>query len=438
MHRRVGVVVVLVALVGCTTARVGNDPATVSPPSPSAEALTEIPRVEPGGAPSLHAAIRELCVPPSIPSGTPPSGSLPPDLVEIAHQLEIARGHDFTTLPAAEAITNEEMDRRLAKSFASYYPKALYDRRTFAWRTIGVIGPRDDLYEAYSAFFAGEVVGYYDPDTGELVYLGSGGLDFNERFTLAHELTHALDDQIFDLKRLDAFSKACQDERGEAALGLVEGSAQYFAAVTVAQDPEISLTDLLGAIAGALTSGQPPPGVPPFLDALELWPYVDGEAFVEHLAGGGTDAVDRAFEDLPVSTEQVIHPERYPTDRPRAVAIPDLTGVLGPHWGDLDAMTIGEEWLRAMLALRLDADLADDAAAGWDGGAYRAFTDGRDVAVVLRTAWDTPADAEVFLAALQRWAAGSELIEASVDGAVVTGVFASSPGVRDAAVEAIR
>ena len=81
--------------------------------------------------------------------------------------------------------------------------------------------------------------------------------------------------------------------------------------------------------------------------------------------------------------------------------MPDLTGALGAGWGDLDAMSIGEEWLRAMLALRLDGGMADGAAAGWDGGVYRAFTDGTDVVVALRTDWDSKEDAAAFASALE-------------------------------------
>ncbi len=435
MRRGLGAAVaLLLGAVACTT------PTRTSQPSsraPSDNPVVRTPHVRPGGAPTLQQAIAALCVPPSIPKGTPAAGSLPPDLASIAHQVEVARGHTYTTPPVAEAITDQEMDRRLAESFAAYYPKKLYDRRTVAWRTIGVIGPEDDLYRAYAAFFAGEVVGFYDPETGELVYLGSGDLGFTERFTLAHELTHALDDQTFDLTRLDTLSSSCQDERFEAALGLVEGSAQYFAAVTVAQDPQIDLADLLAALADSVTSGEPPAGVPPFLEALQTWPYVDGEAFVADLAGGGIGAVDAAFRRFPVSTEQVIHPERFPGDRPREVSIRDPTGALGPRWGDLDAMTIGEEWLRAMLALRLPAPEADAAAAGWDGGGYRAFTDGTHVVVAMRTAWDTTADAEAFATALRRWSSAARFARIQVAGSSVTAVFADARPSLEAAPAAL-
>jgi hypothetical protein len=415
--------VVLVASAACTASRAPIG--ATAPAEPTA--IGPVPHVRPGAAPTLRAAISRLCVPASVPTGTPATGSLPPDLDAIAHDVEVARGHAFVTPPRAEAITDAEMDRRLAESFTAYYPKRQYERRTIAWRTLGVIGPQDDLYRAYRAFFRGQVVGFYDPETGELVYLGSGDLGFTERFTLAHELTHALDDQIFDLKRLDRLTSRCQDERAEAALGLVEGSAQYFAAVTVANDAGIDVGGLLASIGESLRLQGPPAGVPPFVDALETWPYVDGETFVATLvADGGTGAVDEAFRRFPVSTEQVIHPDASGTEPPRVVSIPNAAATLGPRWGDLDAMTIGEEWIRAMLGLRLDASTAAAAAAGWDGGAYRAFSDGRDVVVVFRTAWDGTAEARGFEVAMQTWTAGSDLTRVTLSGTDVTVVFATA------------
>jgi hypothetical protein len=429
----IGLIVVALASGACTAASTVDEPGAAS--SAGADGALRLPTVRPGGAPTLRDAVAELCVPISTPTGTPASGELPPELAAIAQQVEQARGHDFTTPPAAEAISNEEMDRRLRESFEAYYPKDLYDRRTFAWRTIGVIPDDADLHKAYREFLTGGVVGFYDPETGELVYQGSGDLGFTERLTLAHELTHALDDQTFDLKRLDALTTACQDERFAGALALVEGSAQYFSAASVAENPDVSLGDLLDAIAQAATSGSAPEGVPPFLYAINVWPYSGGMSFVGTLAGraDGGRAIDRAFERFPVSTEQIIHPERYPSDRPVPVDIPDITGALGPKWGDLDAMTIGEEWLRAMLELRLDGDTAAAAAAGWDGGGYRSFTDGKDVVVVLRTAWDTPEDAAAFADALASWGATDAVVpKLERDGTDVTAVFATDTAARNA------
>ncbi len=268
------------------------------------------------------------------------------------------------------------------------------------------------------------MIGYYDPATGELVYVGSADPSFQERFTLAHELTHAMDDQHFDLSRLDPLANHCQDERFQAALGAVEGSAQYFAYQTVLRFP--------GSDAPQVGGGGSLGGVPPFLVAMELWPYTAGQEFMTAMdARGGTAEIDRVLLHLPVSTEQVMHPERYPYDLPTPVDIRDLAPALGAGWHDLDVMPVGEEFLKAMLGLRLGDGTAAAAAAGWDGGLYRAWTDGARVAVVLSTVWDTAADADAFALAARDWLNAGPTIGTVLDaqGKRVALGFASDAGV---------
>jgi hypothetical protein len=164
--------------------------------------------------------------------------------------------------------------------------------------------------------------------------------------------------------------------------------------------------------------------VPPFLQALQEWPYTVGQAFVDARAvSGGTTAVDESLVDLPTSTEQVIHPELYGVDEPTEVDVPDLTGELGRKWGDLDAMEVGEAWLYALLHTWLAAQDARLASDGWDGGVYRAFSDGTDVVVVMETAWDSEQDAAEFADGLDEWASANNGVESQVDGDRVTSVF---------------
>jgi hypothetical protein len=151
-------------------------------------------------------------------------------------------------------------------------------------------------------------------------------------------------------------------------------------------------------------------------------------------ARGGLDAVDEAFVDLPTSTEQIIHPERYPNDAPTPVDVQDLSSELGPGWEDLDAMAIGEAWLQTALGLRLDGSQASVAAAGWDGGTYRAWSDGTDTAVELSTVWDTSRDAEEFAASMNEWIdqGGGSAQVLEPDGKAVTVLFANDQGTLDA------
>jgi hypothetical protein len=91
-------------------------------------------------------------------------------------------------------------------------------------------------------------------------------------------------------------------------------------------------------------------------------------------------------------------------------------------------MEVGEQWLQTMLRLRLSDAEASDAATGWDGGIYRAWSDGRNVAIDLRTVWDTETDAQVFRAALLAWTGDDQLTEVlDASGTQVDAVFATDP-----------
>ena len=248
------------------------------------------------------------------------------------------------------------------------------------------------LRDALLAFQTGQVVGFYNPANGQLVYIGDTDLDQTERFILAHELTHAIDDQHFGLRRLDSIGARCDDEAFTAGLGAIEGSAQYFATQVLMRFPSDAPLGG-GGDGGSLDDGAAVRHRPAAV-AVRRRHGVHPATWTKRAA---PREVDEALTTFPVSTEQILHPERWPNDVPQPVDVPDLGPALGAGWRDLDVMTVGEAWLQLMLALRLDADDAERAAAGWDGGLYRAWTDGAHTAVVLRTVWDSTEDAQEFV-----------------------------------------
>ena len=413
-----------------------SDAGTPSPaPRPSIEEApgARLPAVPPQRLLLGEAAevMAELCVPPEllVDADPPEAGATSPAIAEVERQVAEIRDLDWRRPVIAQPIDDHEMDRRISEAFELQFPAAQYDRRTLAWRTIGALGPDEDLHAALLAFGRGQVVGYYNPQDGELVYLDDDDdeLGLTEKAVLAHELTHAIDDQHFDLRRIDTLASQCRDEEFTAALAAVEGSAQHFSMQVLLRYP----APVDAGIIGALTQGTSD-DLPAFVAQLQLLPYTVGQAFVSSLASdGGSEAVDAALEDWPTTTEQVLHPERWPDDEPTPIDLPDLIGrggpALGDGWRDFDVMQVGELWLRELLALRLEEADAEGAAAGWDGGAYRAWRDGGRVAVVLRTAWDTGADAEGFADAMTRWLdAGSTVGQAATGrGRIVDVVFAS-------------
>jgi hypothetical protein len=165
---------------------------------------------------------------------------------------------------------------------------------------------------------------------------------------------------------------------------------------------------------------------------MQAYPYTTGQRFADALSdANGPSAIDDALETFPATTEQVMHPTKFPHEVGESLDVPDFAPTFGDDWRDLDVMEVGELWLKALLDLRLEDQVAATAAAGWDGGIYRAWTDREDVAVVLSTTWDSPKDAREFAEALADWGArGSDarigVIQSA--GTRVHAAFATSEG----------
>lgn len=428
VHRcLLGSLVVSTLLVtSCTSS--GDPVPTPSPPAP-VPVSPEHPSPAPDGPGSAAAALQALCPKTRLPtpSGVPPEGSVPAPVAAVERAVEQMRGLKFTHPVIPDAVTHEQLVKGLLKSFDSSYPRAFYDRRSLAWQTIGVVPQGTSIRHALENFGGSAVIGYYDTLTGKLVFIGTKDPTPYERDTLAHELTHAIDDQHFGLERLDRLGATCQDEASAASIAVVEGSATYVQLQYVRQF--LTPDEQLQFVQEANSSGGSAGDIPPFILQTQEWSYTQGLQFITALvAEGGEKAVDHALTDLPVSTEQVIHPERYPNDVPTPVDVPDLAPKLGHGWKDLDVEGIGEEWLSLALGLRLPGSDVASAAAGWDGGISRAWSDGSHVAVVLSTVWDTAADAAEFARTMSRWIDAGDGQDAEVlppDGTSVRVLFAS-------------
>ncbi|HYZ12475.1 MAG TPA: hypothetical protein VFA08_02580 [Actinomycetota bacterium] len=426
-----GLVVALLLAAACTS----NDPPAPggeSPVSPSIDEPSpqEVPPSS-GGRDSAPAALERLCTLPQPKfnqgNGAPAEGPTPPAIADVMRQLEQIRGFEFSERVVAEPKPPAEVAQGIRDYVETTFPRRFYDRRSLAWQTIGVIPEGTSIREDLLEYVSTQVIGYYDTITGELVFIGTSDPSPLERVTLAHELTHAIDDQRFGLEQVDLLGAECRDEELQAALAVVEGNATFF--MLRWGQSFLSVEEQLELSAEAAAQQPPPSTVAPFIDAIQQWPYLDGLRFITHVeTAGGLDAVDSVFRELPVSTEQIIHPERYPDDVPTSVDVPDIFGAIGGGWNDLDVQSVGEMWLDLALSLRIDDADAADAAAGWDGGIYRAWSHGRDVAVILSTEWDTPEDADEFATAMERWIAeGDQIAEVlPIDGTSVRVAFATS------------
>lgn len=307
------------------------------------------------------------------------------------------------------------------------------------------------LRETYIAMLRENVAGFYDPKDATLWIIGdagpgdSGAAGNSDESTVIHELIHALEDQHFDLEAIDESAKD-QDDRMLAIHGLIEGSATYGMMIpmlggndSVRGNQRRILFRGLSFVMDASMALAPADDTPGFLKASLTYPYTAGLNFVSAVAGDRsyTETVDATYDDLPSSTEQVLHPERYlaaDRDEPVVVILPDVTTELGEGWEMLLENTMGElqtrlafqEWLVdrptagllealpegargfGKLAARLGGRLIKAldpirAADGWGGDRYALYrhTDGQ-TAFVWDTTWDTEADASEFAGAYRR------------------------------------
>ena len=316
------------------------------------------------------------------------------------------RGLTILRPVAAQVLTDAELRARVIADFKRDDPRAAVERSGKVLTALGLLKPTDDLYTILLNVQAEQVAGFYDPAKKEMV-VGGNAKDPSplDRVLLAHEYTHALADEHFGIGRLDQLNMEGKDDAAEAYLSLLEGDATNLMDVYARE----ALTPQQQDQYNVETSSVKTPvfdAAPSVVRQTLTFPYDAGLKFVQALyERGGNAAIDRAYTDPPVSTEQILHPEKYMNQRdlPTAVGVPDIVAPLGSGWSALDDGGIGELDVRVILDQYLSQNDAFDAASGWDGGHYRAAEGPGGVVVAGLTAWDSASAAENAEAAFDEW-----------------------------------
>ena len=288
-----------------------------------------------------------------------------------------------------------------------------------------LIGEDEDSLSVQQESRNQTVAGYYDPEMEAIVLVSDSATPtLDGEGTLAHELTHAIQDQRLNLsvqRRVDT------RDGYNGVLGLVEGEAN-----TVQQ----SYTDRCGEEWTCLNppdSGEggdpsPPPNWGTYF--LQFFPYSDGPGFIASLRDGDDwSRVDAAYENPPRSARVVIEPDDYGTFEVEDVQLTDrMTGGWErvrppdrPDYGRLGRSGLGAMFARTLYDdsnstslvaaqewLNLDGgevNMTDPlnyglaVTRGWTGDRLHVYRNGEDLAYVWRLAWESPADAQRFAGA---------------------------------------
>jgi hypothetical protein len=320
----------------------------------------------------------------------------------------------YQDVPQTALTPQQYRDRMIADMADADSQKSVEDSRQLMV-ALGLLSPDVDLYQMMLDFRTGIVLGEYDPETKQLYVITGQDLTRPlERVTLAHEFTHALQDQHFDIQKLLP-KDSDNSDRDLAVSSLLEGDAliseQLYEihALTRAERQEKRRQEQ--AMSGQLNMDR----VPLVILEETYFPYVYGPEFVSAIIGrealrqavdsgtGYGPAVQRIFENPPKSTAQIIHPEKYRNNvAPIEVTFPDLAAALGPGWEQRRKDLLGEIDHRILIQQFVNRELGDRAADGWAGDAFALLRNGNQTAVVARTIWDTPNDAQEWFDAYTR------------------------------------
>jgi hypothetical protein len=341
--------------------------------------------------------------------GAKPAAARIAPIGTIEARVERLRGLRFESPQVPQTVSPAQARREGLADLDRSYPPERRRADEEVLKLLGLIDPKVDLRAASSSVFGEQVAGYYDPRTKRLRVVSgasTSGKVLNE-IVLAHELTHALEDQRLGL---DQERLASNDDRALAYLSLVEGSATDVMYAYGAR--YFSGEELLGGVLGSAFQGTG--GLPPFVTAQLVFPYQRGLAFVQRLyqaAGDRWTLVDAAHRSHPpVSTEQILHPDTYLRfEEPQRVRF-EVQRELGDGWKRSVSGVLGEFTTSEMLAA--GGGGAARAAAGWGGDRYELWQrpgercgppcPAQD-ALVARWRWDEPADEREFAEALRRW-----------------------------------
>ncbi len=317
--------------------------------------------------------------------------------------VEKLRGGKFASTPPVQAVTREQFIDRYNKDLT----RVLGGEERVAATSrllsrLGVIEAGADLRALLASFLKGNIAANYDPETKKVSFLP--GIPRTLQLMI-HELTHALDDQLFDMSAQIRTWDGSFD-RALAYGALAEGDAEsvemrFFTGGAIIGQPLDQLRLQADAMGDAILKQQFG-GTPPALVLAFKSQYTEGLVFAEAVrrTEARNGAMDAAFRRPPASTEQVLHPEKFLAgeDPPVALALP------APPEGAkiLISTTMGELGVRIVLLSRgMASKDAVAAAAGWGGDTAALVSFPAGEALLWTTTWDTEADATAFYEAMK-------------------------------------
>lgn len=362
---------------------------------------------------------------------------------EVEQDVERIRGWKFKKRVERKVYTEPELRKFIEKKlFEEELGGGRLERTEALLRVTGVIPETCDLRKTYMDVLLNQIGGFYDPETNAFYMLNRQGVDYGPLLTrvlVAHELTHALDDQYVDLDKLLKASSDTQDA-GAAIGAVVEGSATVLMSVYMLQaqsSGKYDAKELSDVMEAEMKRSQAFLDAPLYFQTI-VANYMCGMYFyagrdMQIMMGGGetdgiADRILQAARKPPTSSEQILHPDKYwskaERDEPVLVRDADVEPLLERDgWHIVHRDTLGEllcgvaatpaDRKTDLVLMGLPTYWITDASAGWGGDRVYLLAPGKtkaeaeqhvlkhrgtaDVRAVWITLWDRRDDRDEFL-----------------------------------------
>jgi hypothetical protein len=263
--------------------------------------------------------------------------------------------------------------------------------------------------------YAEQIGGFYDP-AQKTFFIASWLPVEEQKPVMVHELTHALQDQHFKFGEiLKADQKAHNDDRALAHQAFIEGDAMAVmlnyqlepSKMNFSQMPDMAI--FMKSMQSTEMDRSPTiKSAPAFLRESLIFPYASGVSFLQKfwVKNPSWKSVDMIYSDMPASSEQIMHPEKYfgKRDAPITVNAEEIASRLGKQWRITYRNVLGEFSLNLLLNLYLTDARAGRSAAGWGGDEVCLIENEKGKnAALISTVWDAENEAEEFFLSMQQW-----------------------------------
>ncbi|MBO0800001.1 MAG: hypothetical protein J2P31_14365 [Blastocatellia bacterium] len=326
---------------------------------------------------------------------------------EILHEVSELRGLKILSPVKSGVKSRKEIEEEIVRNFEESVKPEEFDAVNKTLIAYG-LAPKGFKYrETMIKLLTEQVAGFYRPKSKELFIADWNPLS-EQKPVMAHELTHALQDQHFNLRRFEDWPHGDSDR--EAAIhALIEGDATGIMynyqlkpmKSDITRLPDIANFSELATMQAEKEDQKVFLSTPAAIREALIFPYVYGVGFVQKLVKkSGWAGVSQAFTDLPQSTEQIMHFDKYTAhERPVIIEMPDISSLLGPGWKRLDLDSNGEFGYFLILREYIGKNAARVASEGWGGDRYALYEKGEKLLLAQLSSWDTVKDADEFFQA---------------------------------------